>query len=102
MSTPDGALEGKVCSATEDLCTGAGVCQEGACVSQGGETDCDDNNPCTEDSCDLEQGCVHTPWEELTGCDDGDPCTVGDLCVDGECKGVPRTARECAGMVLLR
>ena len=50
------------------------------------EETCDDDNPCTEDSCGGESGCHHEP---LTGvnCDDGDACTVTDHCDDGECTG---------------
>ncbi len=44
-------------------CPGGDACQPSGCVTGecvGGEAlDCDDGDPCTEDSCDLEQGCVH-------------------------------------------
>jgi len=48
--------------------------------------DCDDRNPCTDDSCDPILGCLHLP---LTGpaCDDGDPCTTDDRCTLGLCAG---------------
>jgi hypothetical protein len=36
---------------------------------------CDDNNPCTTDTCDPIQGCLYTP----ISCDDGNACTV-DSC----------------------
>src|SRR6185436_2883218 len=36
---------------------------------------CDDNNPCTTDTCDPIQGCIYTP----ISCDDGNACTV-DSC----------------------
>ena len=49
---------------------------------------CDDGNPCTEDSCAGEQGCVNTALEEGE-CSDGNPCTVADHCVAGECSGDP-------------
>ena len=41
----------------------------------GPPTDCTDDDPCTVDSCNPAQGCVHQP----AGCDDGDPCTI-DSC----------------------
>ncbi len=45
---------------------------------------CDDNNPCTDDTCDLGTGgCVYTP----TNCDDGNVCTV-DSCSPGGGPGV--------------
>ncbi len=59
------------------------LCMGGQCVDQA--PDCDDGNPCTDDTCDPTTGCVHTP--NTAACDDGDPCTVDDACVDGECKG---------------
>ena len=46
---------------------------------------CDDQNPCTEDSCDSETGCLYTNTD--APCDDGSPCTSGDVCSDGECSG---------------
>jgi hypothetical protein len=49
---------------------------------------CDDGNPCTEDLCDGEEGCVNEPLDG-TECQDGDPCTVADHCVAGECTGTP-------------
>jgi choice-of-anchor A domain-containing protein len=36
---------------------------------------CNDNNACTVDSCDSQNGCQHTPLD----CDDGNPCTI-DSC----------------------
>ena len=45
----------------------------------------DDENPCTDDSCDTTNGVVHTPNSDP--CDDGDPDTYNDTCVDGECLG---------------
>jgi hypothetical protein len=46
---------------------------------------CDDGNPCTDDSCDEKSGCVHN--NNNASCDDGDACTIDDACIDGECKG---------------
>ena len=67
-----------------DSCTIGDHCEAGECV--GSPIACDDDNPCTDDSCDGLGGCLfHTNTEP---CDDGDPCTVGDLCADGECHGV--------------
>lgn len=83
-----------------DACTVGEVCADGAC---GGGTaidccvtaaDCDDGNPCTDDSCDL-QGpisvCGHT--DNVALCDDLDACTTLDTCSGGECVGGP--ARNC-------
>ena len=47
---------------------------------------CDDDDPCTADSCNPAVGCVHTAIPDCTAtceddveCDDGDPCTT-DYC----------------------
>jgi len=47
--------------------------------------DCDDNNPCTDDSCDPATGCVHT--NNSAACNDGNACTLGDACTNGTCVG---------------
>ncbi|HIA02062.1 MAG TPA: hypothetical protein EYN66_09155, partial [Myxococcales bacterium] len=44
---------------------------------------CDDQNPCTTDSCASESGCTYAA---IAGsCDDGNPCTLADHCNDGKC-----------------
>lgn len=48
-------------------------------------SDCDDQNPCTADSC-VNEACVHLPAGG-DACDDGDPCTVDDVCLSGVCAG---------------
>jgi endonuclease I len=47
--------------------------------------DCDDDNPCTDDSCDPDGICVNVPNSEP--CDDGDACTTKDTCAGGGCVG---------------
>jgi hypothetical protein len=50
-------------------------------------TACDDDNPCTKETCTPETGCGH---EILTGpCEDGNLCTSPDTCVAGTCKPGP-------------
>ena len=44
--------------------------------------DCDDENPCTLDSCDIKTGCV---YESAETCDDNDACTLDEACIDQEC-----------------
>lgn len=46
---------------------------------------CSDNNPCTDDQCQPEVGCVHLPVAAT--CDDGDACTQADGCVETICVG---------------
>jgi len=96
-------------------------CEAGECV--GTSVDSDDDNPCTDDWCDPQEGvkhkfnsaacddgdaCTSQDWCEqgtcvgiATGCDDGDPCTT-DACDQdsGEC--VSTMLEECESPVLLR
>jgi formylglycine-generating enzyme required for sulfatase activity len=49
--------------------------------------DCEDNNPCTKDSCLADGMCDHTVLVGIT-CDDGNACTAEDACGGaGECTG---------------
>ena len=59
----------------------AAVCTGGAAL------DCNDNNPCTDDSCDPATGCVHT--NNTSPCNDGNACTTNDTCGGGTCSGGP-------------
>lgn len=54
---------------------------------------CDDKDPCTEDRCDPNLGCLHAPISG-PGCEDGDACTVEDTCQQGKCVAGP--SRSCA------
>ncbi|MCB9729391.1 MAG: hypothetical protein H6744_20050 [Deltaproteobacteria bacterium] len=49
--------EGKACS-DQDPCTSGDTCTGGVCA--GSAYDCDDDIPCTTDSCDGQGGCQHT------------------------------------------
>ncbi|NUN13438.1 MAG: hypothetical protein HUU55_07365 [Myxococcales bacterium] len=73
---------------TTNPCFEDGQCSAGACV-QGAPVVCDDNDPCTDDSCNETLGsCVFLP---NTGniCDDGNLCTTADACLGGTCTGTP-------------
>lgn len=61
---------------TGPLCGSSGGVSK--CGTPGTKT-CTDNNPCTADSCDTTDGCVHTPVA------DGNPC-AGGQCVAGQCQ----------------
>ena len=67
-----------------NACTLDDVCAEGVCT--GTPKDCADDNPCTEDVCELvslEAVCKH---KAAPGpCEDGDPCTEDDVCIGGSC-----------------
>jgi len=57
------------------------------CIKAYTTQDCDDGDPCTDDTFDG-NGCVFTPVDGLA-CDDGDLCTAGDICQAGVCAGEP-------------
>src|SRR5262249_40752372 len=78
---PDGTPceDGSRCSLDDE-------CMAGTCVA-GAPANCDDGNPCTEDSCDPSGGCQHRALADGTGCDDGNACTATDLCRAGACIG---------------
>src|SRR5262249_24073681 len=65
------------------------VCSGGSC--QGTGTTCNDNSPCTDDSC-AGGTCTHT--NNTATCDDGNACTVGDVCSGGSCQ--PGPLKDCA------
>jgi hypothetical protein len=93
---------GKVCDADGTVCTGNDSCQNGACIA-GSVKSCNDNNPCTDDSCDSVSGCLNAA--NVSPCDaDGNACTVGDMCSGKYClvgakkncdDGVDCTADAC-------
>ncbi len=64
-------------------CTSGDTCTAGVCAGTG-PTNCSDNDPCTDDSCDPVSGCKHVA--NSTGlCDlDSSQCTP-DTCVVGKC-----------------
>ncbi|MBR58503.1 MAG: hypothetical protein CMH54_10840 [Myxococcales bacterium] len=68
-----------------DLCSQDDVCVDGVCEA-GTPLDCDDQNPCTDDSCSPTQGCVHTVNDDP--CDDRNECTAVDQCGGGSCVGM--------------
>ena len=72
-----------------DACTQGDLCAEGACTA-GAQLQCDDQNPCTDDSC-ADGACVFTPNE--SDCDDGNACTDESTCVGGACQG--QSSVEC-------
>jgi hypothetical protein len=56
------------------------------------DSQCDDGNPCTEDTCTALVGCGFA--SNAVPCDDGLFCTVNDVCNGGRCQS--GTERECA------
>ena len=75
--------ETKPCPGDGSVCTAGDACKGGQCVV-GKTVDCDDKNPCTDDSCDAKSGCLHAA--NTAPCDaDGNACTVSDTCKDKAC-----------------
>ena len=70
-------------------CTTGDTCSGGLCTAKA--VSCDDQNPCTSDSCDTKLGCQHE--NTSIPCSDGDACTTGDACIDGSC--VPAKKVDC-------
>ncbi len=69
-----------------DDCTVGDICHNGQCTG-GPQANCDDGNPCTDDSCLPSVGCVNLP--NFLPCNDGNACTDGDICYQGNCLGGP-------------
>ncbi len=66
------------CDADGNACTKNDVCASGSCTP-GPLQKCDDNEPCTQDSCNPADGkCIYKPI--ATTCSDNNICTVGDTC----------------------
>ena len=76
-----------------DACNGLETCQSGSCTP-GAPPDCDDSNPCTDDSCDTVLGCQNPAVSDGASCDDGDVCNGDESCQAGTCTG--GTALQCA------
>lgn len=68
-----------------DKCHQNSTCQGGDCAA-GELIDCDDNNPCTTDSCEGATGCKHVNVDG-GDCSDNDLCTTADKCAAGKCTG---------------
>ncbi len=65
----------------EEVCDG----KDNDCDLWVDEATCDDENPCTDDTCDPEAGCLFV--SNTIPCDDANPCTAGEGCQEGECVG---------------
>ena len=71
-------------------CTLADQCKDGACLA-GATAECDDANPCTDNTCEPAIGCVTTATTKP--CDDANACTLGDKCSAKVC--LPGTVTNC-------
>jgi len=84
---------GQVPSLSHDECPWSGK----VCISDK-PMDCDDLNPCTEDTPVVQLGecvCSHAALPDFTICDDGKGmCSKAPVCMDGVCKGEPISDEE--------
>lgn len=73
-------------------CTVGDRCLLGTC--RGGPLPvCEDNNPCTQNDCNPNTGCVFPATPPGGSCEDGNACTSGDTCTAGVC--VPGAPLNC-------
>jgi MYXO-CTERM domain-containing protein len=63
---------------------GEAFCSAGQCLS-GGETVCEDDNPCTWDHCDPESGCVYEPMPDHSACSACGECLASVCIQDPDC-----------------
>jgi hypothetical protein len=77
-------LNNDITCTDNNLCTTGDVCLAGACTTTA--TVCNDDNGCTNDSCNPDTGECQFIANDAS-CNDGNPCTVVDSCVEKECVG---------------
>jgi hypothetical protein len=89
-------VDDRACKADSDCdvdsCKTGSTCKNGVCRAGTTERDCNDNNPCTDDSCDPKLGCRNQ--NNTASCDDENDCTEGDQCRSGVCRGTKE--RDCS------
>ncbi len=79
-----------------DTCNGDEACSMGAC-SAGMPLTCDDQDPCTIDTCDPMAGCANADAPEGSPCPDADACNGTETCdAAGAC--VPGAPPDCDDM----
>jgi hypothetical protein len=86
------AVENGTLCLDDDLCDGEEACLDGVCQEAAEPTDCNDHNPCTQDSCDILTGCIHEGLPDDTSCGDTNQCGPA-TCMGGFC--VPEDPAEC-------
>lgn len=78
------------CGPTGSACS-IFYCQQGMCVEYNiGAELCNDNSPCTVDSCDSVLGCVNA----VLPCDDGNLCTIDSCGSNGTCQNLPLNCND--------
>ncbi|MFZ4577924.1 MAG: hypothetical protein ACOYOB_05945 [Myxococcota bacterium] len=83
---------GTVCNDGNDCTVGDKCDGQGKCGGAG--KDCNDDNPCTSDTC-ANNVCAHGPAAAGDPCSDDNPCTLGDACKDSVCvAGTPKVCDD--------
>ncbi|TFH23861.1 MAG: hypothetical protein E4H03_05160, partial [Myxococcales bacterium] len=80
-----GCVDGTAPSCVDGLDCTLDACDENidACFFAADAVRCDDDDPCTDDACSAELGCVHD--DNSASCDDGNYCNGVDACQAGTC-----------------
>lgn len=86
------ACDDGVACTQEDTCDALNNCQGTDKTAPGGE--CDDGNACTQDVCneDNDGACENPNEADGVACDDANLCTQDDVCTEGACGGLDKTA----------
>ncbi|MSQ82844.1 MAG: hypothetical protein EXR77_08000 [Myxococcales bacterium] len=88
-------IDGTVCN-DGNSCTQSDKCTSGICLG-GPKLGCNDNEPCTTDSCDPKKGCVYTPLPDKDVCNDNNACTLNEMCANGKCAATIKTDADKDG-----
>ena len=84
---PDGTCE---CPSGTEWCDTLGICTSNPCVLCQSDTDCNDENTCTDDAC-IEGNCQYS--FNTASCSDSSACSLNDRCDGGVCR--PGTSKYC-------
>jgi len=76
----NGQLAAPTNCAAGQTCSGQGVCSFNC-----QQLNCNDNNPCTNDTCSAQGGCAHNAVADGTNCADADRCDGTETCRAGVC-----------------
>ncbi|MFH1108834.1 MAG: DNRLRE domain-containing protein [Planctomycetota bacterium] len=90
--TVSGCVDNEDCD-DDNVCNGIETCQGGSCIA-GTPLNCNDGNPCTNDTCNALSGCAHAPVPNGTSCADSDLCNGAETCQSGSC--VAGTPLNCS------